>query len=42
MIIGNKWDEILKDEFEKDYFKKLSTFLEAEYETCLLYTSRCV
>ena len=40
MIIGNKWDEILKDEFEKDYFKKLSTFLEAEYETQTIYPAR--
>lgn len=30
-MIGNDWDKYLKDEFEKDYFKKIIKFLEAEY-----------
>lgn len=31
--IGNSWDEILKEEFEKDYYMKLRQFLKAEYAT---------
>ncbi len=29
--IGNDWDEILKDEWEKPYYKKLRAFLKNEY-----------
>ncbi len=29
--IGNDWDEILKDEFQKDYYKRLREFLKSEY-----------
>lgn len=29
--IGNSWDEILKDEFQKDYYIKLREFLKSEY-----------
>lgn len=31
--LGNDWDEILRDEFEKDYYKKLREFLKTEYRT---------
>lgn len=31
-IIGESWKEILKEEFEKDYFKTLSALIEAEYK----------
>ena len=31
--IGNDWDEILKDEWEKPYYKKLRAFLKTEYST---------
>lgn len=31
-MIGNSWDEILKDEFEKEYFHKLIGFVEEEYK----------
>lgn len=31
--IGNDWDEILKDEWEKPYYKKLRAFLKQEYST---------
>lgn len=34
---GNKWDEILKDEFKKDYYLKLREFLKAEYSTRTIY-----
>ncbi|MEG1782271.1 MAG: uracil-DNA glycosylase [Oscillospiraceae bacterium] len=30
--IGNGWDEVLKGEFEKDYYKKLHDFLAQEYK----------
>lgn len=30
-MINKKWDEILKDEFKKDYFKKLGVFIKDEY-----------
>lgn len=29
--ISKEWQEILKDEFEKDYFKKMEEFLKNEY-----------
>ncbi len=31
--IGNEWDNLLKEEFEKDYYKKLRTILADEYNT---------
>ncbi len=31
--IGNDWDDILKGEFEKEYYKKLREFLKKEYST---------
>ena len=29
--IGNKWDEILADEFKKEYYLNLREFLKREY-----------
>ena len=34
---GNKWDELLKDEFAKDYYLKLRSFLTNEYKTQTIY-----
>lgn len=31
--IGNDWDEILRGEFEKEYYKNLREFLKKEYST---------
>lgn len=31
--IGNDWDFILKDEFEKPYYRQLRAFLKKEYKT---------
>lgn len=31
-MINKKWDVILKDEFNKDYFKKLGCFVKSEYK----------
>lgn len=37
MHFGNSWDEILKGEFEKDYYKELREFLKQEYSTRVIY-----
>ena len=31
-MLGNDWDNIFKDELEKDYFKELISFVEKEYK----------
>lgn len=36
-ILKNKWNELLKDEFQKEYYKKLRTFLIEEYKTRTIY-----
>lgn len=35
--IGNEWDELLKDEFEKEYYQKLRKILIHEYKTQTIY-----
>lgn len=35
--IGNEWDEILKDEFNKEYYLKLREFLKSEYSNHTVY-----
>ncbi len=35
--IGNEWDELLKGEFEKEYYLKLRAFLAREYYTRKIY-----
>lgn len=35
--IGNDWDEILKDEWEKPYYRELHAFLKQEYATRRIY-----
>lgn len=35
--LGNDWDEILKEEFSKDYYIKLRNFLIEEYRTTVVY-----
>ena len=35
--IGNDWDEVLRDEFKKEYYLKLREFLKAEYFTKTVY-----
>ena len=37
VVLGNDWDEILKDEFEKPYYKQLRAFLKSEYSTHTIY-----
>lgn len=36
-MIGNSWDELLKEEFQKEYFKELMTFISKEYKTKTIY-----
>lgn len=35
--IGNDWDDILKEEFEKEYYKNLQSFLENERKLTEVY-----
>lgn len=35
--IGNDWDELLSEEIEKDYYKKLRKILKYEYKTQTIY-----
>lgn len=37
LALGNQWDELLKEEFEKDYYLKLREFLKQEYYTKTIY-----
>lgn len=38
--IGNSWDELLAEEFEKPYFSELESFLETEYENYVIHPAR--
>ena len=38
--IGNGWDQILAGEFEKEYFRKLESFLDEEYANETIYPPR--
>jgi len=35
--LGNQWDQLLKDEFEKDYYQQLRKFLVDEYTNNTVY-----
>ncbi|MDO4545372.1 MAG: uracil-DNA glycosylase [Bacillota bacterium] len=35
--LGNSWDDVLKGEFEKDYYLKLREFLKKEYSMRIIY-----
>lgn len=37
VVFKNDWEELLKSEFEKDYYKKLRAFLVEEYRTRAIY-----
>ena len=36
-MIGNNWDEILKEELKKEYFEDLMNFVKEEYNTKTIY-----
>ena len=38
--IGNSWDELLKDEFAKDYYKNLQEFLRDEYKNFVIHPDK--
>ena len=38
--IGNDWDALLADEFEKEYYRKLEAFLTEEYANYTVYPPR--
>ena len=39
-MIGNDWDLVLEEEFEKEYFKEIMSFVEEEYKTKTIYPPR--
>ena len=38
--IGNNWDKVLNEEFNKEYFVKLKKIVEKEYENYKIYPSK--
>ena len=36
-MINKKWDIVLKDEFKKDYFRKLGIFVKSEYKSKTIF-----
>ena len=36
-MIGNDWDKVLNEEYQKEYFKDLKKFVESEYKTKTIY-----
>lgn len=39
-MITKNWDNVLKDEYNKDYFKRLRSFLKKEYSTKICYPKK--
>ena len=39
-MIGNNWDEILADEYKKQYYTELQAFLDGEYAAHTIYPPR--
>ena len=39
-MIGNDWDDILKDEYQKDYFKELTNFVDSEYNSKTIFPKK--
>lgn len=35
--LGNSWDELLREEFQKEYYLRLREFLKKEYSTRVIY-----
>ena len=36
-MIGNKWDDVLKEEYKKEYFTNLIEFIKKEYKEKNIY-----
>ena len=39
IALGNDWDEILRDEFKKEYYLKIREFLKSEYSQRTIFPS---
>ena len=39
-LIGNKWDDILADEYQKEYFKKIVLFINKEYKEKTIFPQK--
>ncbi|WP_458403729.1 uracil-DNA glycosylase [Methanobrevibacter sp.] len=39
-MIGNDWDKVLADEYEKDYFAEMMEFVDVQYRTKTVYPPR--
>lgn len=39
-MIGNDWDELLKEEYKKEYFQKLISFIDNEYQEKTIYPKK--
>ena len=39
-LIGNDWDELLEEEFQKDYYKKMESFLVEEYKEKTIFPEK--
>lgn len=39
-MLGNDWDQVLKEELDKDYFKELISFIEEEYSKKIIYPKK--
>lgn len=39
-ILNNDWNDLLKDEFSKEYYQKLRSFLSLEYKTKTIYPDK--
>ena len=38
--LNNDWEELLKEEFKKDYYSKLREFLKEEYSSSVIYPNK--
>lgn len=38
--LGNSWDELLKSEFKKDYYRELQQFLKSEYQEHVIHPDK--
>ena len=39
-FFGNSWDNVLEEEFQKEYFKELLNKVDLEYQTRKIYPPR--
>lgn len=39
-MIGNDWDEVLREEFDKEYYKNMMSYLDREYASKNVYPPR--